>query len=216
MAPTTRLLFPLTGLALLLALCSAQAQQIYRHVGPDGKVSYSDQPPTTASAPAAPAKSGNSAASAAPSGAALPYELRQIANRYPVILYTSNDCAPCASARTLLTQRGVPFSERTITTREDSEALQRISGTTSLPFSTIGGQQLKGFSDLEWSQYLDAAGYPKTSQIPSGYRNAAPAPLVAIKAPTAAAPAPEQPAAPERASQPDANIAPRTSGGIQF
>ena len=51
-----------------------------------------------------------------------------------------------------------------------------------------GGQQLKGYSDLEWKQYLDAAGYPKSSQLPSGYRNPPAAPLkVKALAPSARA-----------------------------
>jgi hypothetical protein len=85
--------------------------------------------------------------------------------------------------------RGIPFTERTITTNEDIDALQRLSGSSSLPFGTIGGQQLTGFSDTEWTQYLNAAGYPKQSQLPSNYRRPPAAPLVAVKA--------VQPVAPE-------------------
>lgn len=198
------------GLLLLLAACAAQAQ-VYRHVGPDGKVSYSDQP---ADAAAPLGKSGTAAGAAAPAGSALPYDLRQIANRYPVTLYTGDNCAPCTSARNLLLQRGVPFTERTVNTAEDADALQRLGGDTSLPLGRIGGQQLRGFSDSEWSQYLDAAGYPKTSQLPSAYRNAAATPLVAAKRTAPATPA--TPAA-SPVAPPPASIAPRTgAAGIQF
>ncbi|MFP5486644.1 MAG: NrdH-redoxin, partial [Gammaproteobacteria bacterium] len=58
----------------------------------------------------------------------------------------------------------------------------------SLPLLTIGAQQIKGYSDAEWTQSLDAAGYPKQSLLPSSYRRPAPAPLVAVK-PAPAAPA---------------------------
>jgi hypothetical protein len=88
----------------------------------------------------------------------------------------------------LLTSRGVPFNERTVTTAEDAEALQRLAGESSLPFLTIGGQRLKGFSDSEWTQFLDAAGYPKTSALPSGYRNGLSGPLVVVQKPAAPAP----------------------------
>ena len=199
------------GIGLLLAVCSVQAQQVYRHVGADGRVTYSDKPADTATE----GKTGATPAATA-SGSPLPYEMRQIANRYPVTLYTSDNCAPCNSARNLLLQRGVPFTERTVNSREDTEALQRISGEASLPFGSIGGQQLKGFSDAEWSQYLDAAGYPKTSQLPPGFRNAPPTALVAVKpaAPTAAAPAKPSPTAAPRAAE---SIAPRPNpAGIQF
>ena len=200
------------GLVLVLAVCSVQAQQVYRQVGADGKVTYSDRPADTT----AQGQTGGSARAAAPSsGSPLPYEIRQIATRYPVTLYTADNCAPCISARNLLLQRGVPFTERTVSSRDDMEALQRISGETSLPFGSIGGQQLKGFSDTEWSQYLDAAGYPKTSQLPAGFRNAPPSALVAVKPAVPAAAAPTT--APVTTPKAPESIAPRTNrAGIQF
>lgn len=205
------------AVSLLLALASvgAQAQAVYRIVGPDGKVTFSDRPP--AEATAQPARSIAAPASPATTNGALPYELRQIANRYPVTIYTGSDCAPCGSLRNLLTSRGVPYTERTVVSNEDIAALQRLSGNSSLPFGTIGGQQLVGFSDAEWIQYLDAAGYPKQSQLPSNYRQPAPAPLVAAKpveaAPAAAPKAPARPTPP-----PPANDGPTPSNpaGIRF
>jgi hypothetical protein len=50
-----------------------------------------------------------------------------------------------------------------------------------LPFLTIGGQQIKGFSEAEWTQFLNAAGYPGASLLPAGYRNPVAAPLVAVQ-----------------------------------
>ena len=170
---------------LLLGATGLHAQQVYRIVGPDGKVTFSDRAPDPA-AQASPVATDRAQGSGGP---ALPYELRQTAARFPVTLYTGNDCAPCVSARNLLQGRGVPFTERTVNTNEDIEALQRLSGGTSLPFGTVGGQQLRGFSDAEWTQYLDAAGYPKQSQLPLGYRRAPATPLVTSVARPAPAPA---------------------------
>ena len=172
-----------------LASPLAQAQQVYRIVGPDGKVSFSDRPPAASSATAG-VNAANAAAASSTASAGLPFELRQIAGKYPVTLYTSDNCAPCSSGRSLLTTRGVPFAEKTVSTANDNQALQRISGETSLPFVTIGSQQLKGFSDVEWTQFLNAAGYPPSSVLPASYRFPAATPLVAVTAaPAAAAPA---------------------------
>lgn len=198
--------FPLAACALLAlaAAGAAQAQQpMFRIVGPDGRVTYTDRAPTEGVNNARPATPG-ARSSADAGGAALPFEVRQVANRYPVTLYTGKDCAPCQSARNLLVNRGVPFTERTVDTNEDIEALQRLSGDTSLPFGTIGGQQIKGFSDLEWSQYLDAAGYAKVSQLPPNYRQPPATPLVAAKRaePPAAAPRPSEQAAAQPAPAP--------------
>ena len=212
--------------ALALAAHGAWAQQMYRHVAPDGRVSYSDQPPVASSsspATAGSARPGTAGATSAAS-AALPYELQQTASRYPVVLYTDKDCAPCAAARTMLNQRGIPFTERTVSTNQDTQALQRISGESSLPFATIGAQQLKGYAEIEWAQYLDAAGYPKTSQLPPGYRQTAASPLVAVQAAPAANTSPAATAAPTQPARPTPlvrpgsdSVAPRTSpSNIQF
>lgn len=213
--------FAVAGLSGLLAagvLAPLHAQQVYRIVGPDGKVTFSDKPPEdnkAAAKPVTPATAGGGSSG----GAALPFELRSVATKYPVTLYTGNNCTPCGTGRAFLSSRGIPFSERTVTTNEDIEALTRLSGGAGLPFLTIGGQQLKGYSEAEWGQFLDAAGYPKTSQLPAGYRAAPAAPLVAVQAPAprpaapAAAPAPTAaaPAAPAPAGP-----TPDNPAGIRF
>ena len=200
-------------LALLLAATGALAQQVYRQVDRSGRVVYSDQPLAANAKPAA--ARGEAAPSSALNSAGLPFELRQVMQRYPVTLYTSAECGPCDTGRSLLTTRGVPFDERTVQTAQDTEALQRLSGQNALPLLAIGTQQLKGFSDGEWSQYLDATGYPKSNQLPAGYRGPPAAPLVAQQA------APTAPA--ERVAPPAPAPAPAVQGptpsnpaGIRF
>ena len=206
-----------TGAALALMAGSAAAQ-VYRSVGPDGRVVYSDKPPAANARDNAPAGAGTGAGGSSASG--LPYQLNQVAQRFPVTLYSGKDCAPCDSGRNLLVNRGIPFTEKTVNTDADVKALQRLTGDTNLPVATVGGQRLSGFSDAEWSQYLDAAGYPKSSQLPSTYRRPAAAPLVAAR-PAAAAPAatasaaasaPEAPPAPSVAPQ----RTPTNPAGIRF
>lgn len=172
----TRIALVIATLSLSAALPAA-AQGVYRIVGPDGRVTFSDKPPPASNA--APAARAGSGSGSAPGAAALPFELRQVVSRYPVILYTGNDCAPCNSGRNLLNARGIPYTEKTVTTPEDIEALKRLAGEASLPFLSIGTQRLRGFSDTEWTQYLNAAGYPAQSALPSSFRRAAPSPLVA-------------------------------------
>jgi len=195
--------------ALLLAAASADAQMVYRIVGADGRVTFSDKPPVSAEqGKIAAAGTGGTAAA---STASLPFELRQVVSRYPVTLYSGPDCGPCSAGRAMLSSRGIPFSERSVTTSEDIAALKRISGEAALPFLTIGGQRIKGYTDVEWGQYLDAAGYPKTSMLPSGYRQASASPLVSLEKP-AAAKAEERPESRPEPSAP----APANPAGIQF
>ncbi|WP_066704441.1 DUF4124 domain-containing protein [Curvibacter delicatus] len=208
----------LAAASLLLALTASlvQAQGIYRIVGPDGRVTFSDKPPAASDRATALNADGRSETQAA---SELPYELRQLARRYPVTLYSGENCAPCDSGRALLTNRGIPFTERTVTTPQDADALQKFSGDASIPILTIGGQRLKGFMQADWVQYLDAAGYPKSSQLPANYRNPAPTPLVPPPPPVPAAAngkTPVAPTVPEAASPRTPTVSPDNPAGITF
>jgi len=208
-----------TSVLLLALVCTtglAQAQVIFRTVGPDGAVRFSDKASTGKD------NTTSSASSRLPVGRTnsdgLTFELRQIANRFPVVLYTGDNCSPCTAGRGLLRARGIPFDERTVTTPADADALQRLSGESSLPLLTIGGQHIKGFAEGQWHQFLDAAGYPKTSQLPAIYRGGIATPLVAPPAPivvnagaqaqnpAAFPPAPSSPALPSRTPDNPAGI----------
>jgi glutaredoxin len=169
---TTKHVVCLLAACLLGGLC--QAQTIYRHVGPDGRVFYSDQPPAgNLRSPASGSGQGSAGNSQGePAGAALPYALRQTSARFPVTLYSSAECVPCREARSMLQKRGIPFAERTIQSNEDAAALQRLGGGNVLPQLTVGRQRLQGFQAQEWSLLLDAAGYPAQSVLPAGYRQA--------------------------------------------
>lgn len=203
--------------AAAAASVGAGAQQVYRITGPDGRVTFSDKPPENARATPAPAVAMPSgAATASAGGSALPFELRQVATRYPVTLYTGNNCGPCGSGRAFLQSRGIPYVERTVATNDDINALKRISGTTSLPLLTIGGQHIPGFAEPEWAQYLDAAGYPRTSRLPGGYRNPAPAPLVAVQVAPLKAAESEQQQVPPSAQLPSLDAPPANPSGIRF
>lgn len=207
----------LLGLAALTFTALAGAQPVYKTVGPDGRISFSDRPPLEPGAKPAPSVPlpGPSA------GGALPFELRQVTAKFPVTIYTSSNCVPCGAGRAHLASRGIPFNERTIASNEDAEALQRLSGDNTLPMLTIGTQQIKGYSDAEWTQFLDAAGYPKTSLLPATFRNAPAAPLVAVERPAtppaeAAAPAAEPAPVTRRAARPPAAAPSSNPAGILF
>lgn len=187
------LLIPLLG--LLAVAAPGQAQQVYRMVTPDGRITFSDVPPPDAKE-APPPRAAD--AQAAP---ALPYALRQVVQRFPVTFYSSPTCAPCDAGRALLTARGVPFTERSVATAADAQALQRLSGEPSVPLLVVGQQHLRGFSSTEWHQYLDAAGYPSRSALPAGWR---PAPATPLAPPTAAEAVPVPRAAPAPAPAPPA------------
>lgn len=187
--------------ASLAGLASAQ----YKVTAPDGSVTYTDRPPVAETGKVVSlGRRGTAASEAADSNAALPFELRQTATRYPVTLYTAANCLPCDRARQSLVQRGVPYRERQVLTPDDTAALERLTGGRTIPALTVGSQSLRGFNPPDWSSYLDAAGYPAESRLPRGWQPPAPAPLVTraapASAPQAATEPPATPAAPARAA----------------
>ena len=158
----------------LLVLAAAPAHALYKVVGPDGSVTYTDRPPASGQGRV----SALTSSGAPVADTALPPELRQITARWPVTLYTSPECSPCDDARRLLRTRGVPHTEKTVMSNDDREAWQRIVGGVESPALTIGAQSLRGLQAERWHEYLDAAGYPRSSKLPPTYQFQAPLPLI--------------------------------------
>ncbi|AGX88000.1 glutaredoxin family protein [Candidatus Symbiobacter mobilis] len=197
--------------ALVAAVCSAYpagAQTIYRSVDAKGRVVFSDKPPADTDN-AQPLDIRGAAASDAVTTTGMPFALRQAVSQYPVTLYTTKGCVPCDGGRAWLQQRGVPFSEKLVQSPEDAKMLRQLFGSVSIPMLTVGAQHLRGFSEAEWVQNIDAAGYPQESQLPPGYSNPAPVALVPPKVPVPARDA--EPAQPTPATP---SVAP--PAGLQF
>lgn len=172
-------------MCLLQGAAAAQAQ-MYKWVGPDGKVTYSDTPP-----PSSVKKVETKPVNIDPNaGVELPFEVAEAVKNHPVVLYTGAKCGPCDDARALLANRGIPFKEKTVNSNEDIGKLREISGDTQLPFLLIGQSKYKGLNASEWSSALSAAGYPETSKLPKSYRNPAPQAAAPAAPPAAAKPAP--------------------------
>jgi glutaredoxin len=197
--------------ALVAVSAAGPALALYKVVNPDGSVTYTDRIPAPAANSRVTPMTRGAAAAQAPE-APLPPELRQAMQRHPVTLYTATDCAPCDSGRALLQQRGVPYTEKRIATDEDAQALERIVGGRTIPALMVGQQPLRGWSESDWTAYLEAAGYPRQSRLPRGWQ---PAPITPLA--ERAAPAPRAPAAPPPPPPPEAEEAPAPApGGVRF
>lgn len=201
------------ALAMALATLALPAAALYKVVGPDGRITYTDRPPSDSSARVTTLE--RESVIEAPAPDALPLALRQTATRFPVTLYSTADCPPCDAGRQLLVQRGVPFTEKLIVSDDDAQAMDRTLGTRTVPALTIGAQALRGMSEGEWTAYLDAAGYPRASQLPRGWQSPAATPLAAR---SSGAPAPPRDAAPQRSAPVPAPavLPPPAPGGIRF
>ena len=170
---TTRKHMKLSGLgiatlSLLSALffSAAHAQQMYRWVDQNGRVTYSQNPP-----PAGAAKNVQQRrySGSVVEGANLPYAAQVAMKNFPVTLFTSPDCGPaCPSAREALNKRGIPFKEIVAGDDDSIEALRKLSGGTRVPTLQVGSQVSAGFEISTWNTALDQAGYP--ASIPASVR----------------------------------------------
>lgn len=175
----------LQSCSILMLLCVGSANaQLYKWVGPDGKVTYSDAPPPSAATKV----ETKSLTTPGINASDLPFEVAEAAKSHPVTLYTTKDCLPCDEGRKLLTTRGIPFIEKTVNSNDDIAQYKQAGGDGQLPLLTVGKFRERAFEAGAWNNVLTTAGYPETSKLPRSYRN-----------PPAQAAAPAQPAEEKRA-----------------
>ncbi len=211
MRPTlTRLRQALLVAAMLAPLHSAWA--LYKVVGPNGEITFTDVPPA---APGHKAEAVNPTGTG-PARADLPYALKRVVRERPVLLFTTPHCPACEDGAKLLRARGVPYTEKLVSNAADLNAFRADNPHVDhLPLLSIGGVKLTpGFDPLAWNQALSAAGYPENSALPANYRFAAPEHLApAASAPPHEASVPRQPVTPPPVLPP-AN--PKAPPGFQF
>jgi len=169
----------LTLVIFMFTLPSAQSAERFRWVDKAGKVHYGDTPP----ADAINIKSKNISVTQSPNDD-LSFVTRTAQKNFPVTLYVSNGCGDfCVKGRSLLTKRGIPFTEKILTTQADIDEFTKQTGGDSVPVLAVGTIYLKGYSAESWHSALSTAGYLKEAP----YR--APTPPPAPITPTTEIPA---------------------------
>jgi glutaredoxin len=169
--------FLLIALGLAVASTPLAAAQLYQWKDAQGRMVYSDQapPPSVRNAQQKSFKGnfieiGES------------YSARTAREKNPVTLYSSDCGAPCNQARQLLSERGVPFSNKDPQANPEAQAeLQKLTGRLRVPVLVVGSDKIDGFETGQWQAMLDKAGYPKTPMpgakpVPAAQPAAAPAP----------------------------------------
>src|SRR5262249_31577810 len=92
----------------------------------------------------------------------LPFATREAMRRNPVTYYTSPDCGDeCASGRSYLSSRGVPFAEKNAAQPANADIVKDLVGALVVPILTTGSRPYKGFNEEPWSAAPDSAGYPR-------------------------------------------------------
>ncbi len=108
-------------------------------------------------------------------------------------------------ARALLSRRGVPFREVSVSDAQGVELLKKATGDDKVPALTVGTVVQRGYEAQALNDALDTAGYPRTA-VPGLKLPAPQTPQPAPAQPAAGQPrgasVPETPAVPARAAQP--------------
>jgi glutaredoxin len=150
-----RLLFVVLAVLLLPAL--TYGGTMYKSVGADGKILYSDQPPTVGKVqktisyvnlPATPlpesvrryrdaleksTKTRLSESQKSPEGT-------------QATILTAQWCAYCQQAKAYLAEKKIAYKEYDIDTQEGMQALVEFGGGSGIPVLLWHGQKIKGFS----------------------------------------------------------------------
>lgn len=169
----TKNLLLLLGLALAANPAFAE---LYKWVGADGKITYSDTPPP-ADAKKVEKKRLNDRVT---EGDGLGFATRDAMKKHPVVLFATDCGQPCDQARGLLGKRGIPFTEKNPEKNlADGKELKKLTGALEVPDLQVGKDTpIKGFNEASWNAALDAAGYPKNAaplkaSAPAETKNAA-------------------------------------------
>lgn len=140
-----------------LVMCQFASAEIYRWVDKNGKVQYSDVPPTDTTAQTRKLHDNTIETDK------LPYEVRQAMAAAPITFYSSADYKDVSdSARALLRSRKLPFTEKVVKTTDDlKDAIKQFNKAPTVPALVVGNKLVEGFNEGSWNSALDAAGYPK-------------------------------------------------------
>ncbi len=148
----------LTVLVLAAVPLAASAQTLYKSVGTDGRVVYSDKPPVTGAVEKT-MKLENLPVSvvpgASPAPSPAPPDTTQTAQttapRGDVVLYMATWCGYCKAAKAYLAGKGIAYRELDIDTPSGKAAFKQL-GARGVPVLLTNGQKIAGFT----SQAYDA------------------------------------------------------------
>jgi len=133
-------------------LAPAHGAKLYKWVDKDGNVSYQDSPP--------PPNAGRVEEKELTTRS--PEKKEDVAEKYPVVLYSVPKCSSCDLARAYLQKRKVPFSEKNVESdRKSQEEMKEKTKSLSVPTILVGAKVMSGYMESLLEGELDQAGYPK-------------------------------------------------------
>ncbi len=144
----------------LLVLSVGLAQTMYKSVTPDGKIIYSDHPPSdgkvlktitpdsvpSTALPALATEQLRKLKALSPTAATAPSN--------GVVLYSASWCGYCAKAKAYLAAKGIPYQEIDIDTPNGLASFAQAGGGKGVPLLFSGGQSIEGFLPAAYDQFF--------------------------------------------------------------
>ena len=147
---------PICLLGAVLMSGAASADTLYKSVGPDGKVIYSDQPPTDAAVQKSLTFSNLPATPLPDSVIRYRQELQRsarnrLSNPSPrsssnVQLFTAEWCGYCRKAKAYLAEKRIPYQEHDIDTSDGKQAFAQAASGSGIPLLLWKGRHMQGYS----------------------------------------------------------------------
>lgn len=73
-----------------------------------------------------------------------------------IIVYTTNDCIECTMVKKVLTEEGIPFEARNVSTNPVYQKEVEQYGFLGVPVTVLGTRAVKGFTN-ELKEIMDLA-----------------------------------------------------------
>jgi len=144
------------ALALLCATTASPAQTVYKSVGPDGRVVYSDKPPAGGKVEKTMTFDNLPASTLPASASSYVEQLRRMHARDAaqaaaappegVVLYSAAWCGHCRQAKAWLAGHGVAYREVDVETPAGVEAFAQAGGGRGIPLLVANGRRVQGWS----------------------------------------------------------------------
>ena len=135
----------------IAAWSAAAAQTLYKSVGPDGKIVYSDKPPASGKV------EKTLDVQTLPNTAIPPETVKELerlkregkGHAVPsagLVLFSAGWCGYCRQAKAHLAQRGVSYREYDIDTPDGKAAFAQAGGGGGVPLLIKNGEKVRGYS----------------------------------------------------------------------